>query len=293
MIEQYIIDNYQKLTSLQISKNLSIPTHKIRYIIKKLKLSKIKNDKNMEIKNLLNLGLTVKEICEKLNISISTGHRIIRKYNLTIKNRHPLYNINCINHSYFSAQNLKLYPERFVIIGFIASDGCIYERKNSKTLIFNISKKDKVALDIINRELSNSQRIIRNQEKTNSLYLDFPSNEISNDLSLYNIIPQKTQNMDFPKIITEQCRYYLRGVFYGDGNIYLNNNKKRYSIICNNIFGNSLKLYSDLNISYCCMSKLKNNPGYCQLVWQGKHAIGFENFIFNDDKMILLKRKHI
>lgn len=292
-IEKYIYDNYQNKTSKEISQQINLPFYKVRYIIRKLKLNK-KTKETLIKEYIINNDIkkiNITELSKKTNISKSRCYKAIK--NMDIETNHPLHNVDSINHDYFSNENIKLYPERFVIIGFIAADGCLYQVKNSKSLIFNLSKKDKVCLDIINLELSKGTRKLRNQEKTNSFYLDFPSCQIFDDLYKYNITPRKTSIIDLPKLEIEQMRYYLRGLFYGDGNIYLNKNSKRYSIICNNTFGNSLKSYSDIHISYCCMSKLKNNPGYCQLVWQGKHAIGFENFIFNNDKLILLTRKHI
>ena len=45
-------------------------------------------------------------------------------------------------------------------------------------------------------------------------------------------------------------------------------------------------------VKHCVLSAMKRNPNYSQIVFQGKNADQFANYIFQDDKLVLLPRKH-
>src|ERR1035437_6178218 len=94
-----------------------------------------------------------------------------------------------IEHEYFSEENIKKFPERLVIVGFIAADGCISQPKTGqRLLILNICEKDKQSLDIINNELCGGIRNLAFLKSTKSFMLTIPSNKICNDLERFNIV---------------------------------------------------------------------------------------------------------
>lgn len=197
-----------------------------------------------------------------------------------------------IKHDYFSEENIKKYPERLVIVGFIAADGCISQPSTGqKLLIFNLSKKDKLALDIINNEICCGERNISNIKTSNSCMLTIPSNELCKDLEVFNIHQRKTYALDFPKFESLiYAAYFLRGYFYGDGCI----SDKGCFLMGNTTFSISIKKFLEENniVDSCKLYRLTNNDSLRQIHMTGILANQFSKFIFFDNKLILLPRKH-
>jgi hypothetical protein len=150
--------------------------------------------------------------------------------------KHPLYRTACIRHDYFSYKNMKLHPERFVIVGFIAADGCISDTKTGqKYMILNLAKKDKCILDMINEEICSGGRNLSFNKTTKSLMFYIPSDPICSDLSRWNIVPRKTRKYKLPSNLSKaEMAYFLRGYFYGDGCVYGKKSAKFYALIGTN-----------------------------------------------------------
>lgn len=293
-------ENGESISS--ISKITQINRRKISSWIKNSSNSNDQKDCTEKLRNcvreLRKDGKSFSEIQKLLDTKISTT--TFYRWCSEIKSEtqiHPLYKINEIKHDYFSNENVLNFPERFVIIGFIAADGCISDTsKGQKKLIFNLSMKDESALNIINTELADATRSISFNKKTKSFTLSFPSNQIANDLKRYNIIPRKTATFDLPNLSLKEMSYFLRGYYYGDGCFIKGKTPgtKGYHFIGNKTFAESLQNYLTINkiLDRCKVYKIKNSD-YKQIVIKGSQGHKFSNYIFSDDKLMLLQRKHI
>lgn len=210
---------------------------------------------------------------------------------------HPLYLTAKVKHDYFSNENLKLFPERFVMIGFIAADGCISDTEaGQKRLVFNLCKKDKSILDIFNQEICDSTRNLSENKKTNSVSFYISSNSICEDLSKFGIVPRKTATYQFPKLDSLEMKYFIRGYFYGDGCCYQNGRMSMYHLVGNANFLLDLKNYllSHEIIETCAIHAIKNHDGYQQMHIKGRYQTSkFAKYLFDDEKMKLLPRKHV
>ncbi len=207
----------------------------------------------------------------------------------------PRYNIACINNEYFSRQNLARYPERFVIIGFIAADGCISNTTTGQArLCFNIAQKDQLALEIINQEIAGGERKISAVTKTNSCIIAFPSDEICSDLSKFNIVPRKTSTYTLPKLEGNTMKYFLRGYFYGDGCISGKGSHQVCMFIGTRAFIQELHSYLLRNgiILTAGVYRLHDSDDYSHMRIKNKEASKLTQYLFDDDKMVLLPRKH-
>lgn len=238
-----------------------------------------------------NNDVSLPNIARSLSIPIST----VARWTSSIKKIcHPHYKTKEINHNYFSGKNLELFPERFVIVGFAAADGCIFAKgKGQKKLIFNISKKDKIALEIINNEICKGKRPLFHK-KNNSVMMDIPSNAICCDLAKYNIVPRKTKCYNLPKLNLIQMSYFLRGYFYGDGCLYGKTpGTKGCYIVCTPMFAKSLQTFLLKNkINACKIYPIKNSTSVVQVHIKGRQGAKFSKFIFPDKKIMLIPRKH-
>lgn len=208
---------------------------------------------------------------------------------------HPLYKTQSIIHDYFSKENIDKHPERLVIIGFIAADGCVSDHNPGQArLEFNLSQKDRCVLEKLNLELSLGKRHISLNTTTISNSLYFPSDQMFSDLSKFGIVPRKTQTFNLPDLSIEDMQYFLRGYFYGDGCVHDYGKNIVYHLVSTTAFSLSLKEFMIFNkiVEYCGSYPLKKHPGYSQTLFQNRHAQGFSDFIFANDKMNLLPRKH-
>lgn len=236
-------------------------------------------------------------LCNK-EINLITGIPVNRigiwTRHLNLPYNHPLSKTNFIVHDYFSTKNMKKHPERFVVVGFIAADGCISTKDN--TLCFNLCVKDKCIIDLLNNILSNDTRTVTYIKSTNSCGITFPSKQIAKDLSKYGIVPRKTSTFELPNLDYLQMSYFIRGYLYGDGCCFnYGGNQFGYSFICTSSMAVALRKYLIANkiMSHCIVSILKRNPIYSQVRFAGIRAIELSRYIFNNDDMILLPRKHI
>lgn len=210
---------------------------------------------------------------------------------------HPLYNIKCINHDFFSEENMKLYPERFVIVGFIAADGCIYDCNiGQKRLLFNIAASDVIVLDNINQLLANGERKLSYLNNTKSYMWYVSSNIICNDLARYLIVPRKTKILRLPNLSFINMTYYLRGYFYGDGNFYQKSkNSYLYSMSGNKLMMKDISNWLTSNgiIDNVYLYTSSHSKDSLDLKISTSESQKFSDFLFKDDKMLILPRKHI
>ena len=128
-----------------------------------------------------------------------------------------------INDGYFKKQSSNMA----YILGLLASDGNVLEKENRITL--ELQSQDIEILRKINNELSNEREIKTYTTSKNKNYckLQIWSSEIKKDLSVYNIVPNKTFTLQPPLFLDK--KYYIdfiRGYFDGDGCIYKRENNR-------------------------------------------------------------------
>lgn len=240
-------------------------------------------------------GISLTNIAKQLSVPVSGVHRWTK--DIRIRAQHPCYRTEQIVHDYFAPDKLKQFPERFVLIGFLAADGCVHNKKSKGKvypyLCMNLAKKDQNVLNIFNDELASGTRHLSPGKKTHSLQFYIPSQQICSDLSRFGIVPQKTKTYRLPLLERDQMRYFLRGYFYGDGCVG-KGKYPYYHLVGNAAFAEDVKNYMIAHeiVKHCCVSPLKNNHGYSQFLFQNQNAPKFADFIFNDEKMMLLPRKH-
>ena len=156
-----------------------------------------------------NLNLTVKQVeyLAKLH-HIPLLHKpkgqYQRKYKYTF------------NHHYFDTIDT---PNKAYIVGFIFADGNIYLKDGKYRLTIGLSQKDKCVLDFINLELGGNLPIIKKQvsSKYHSCWFTIDSKHMITALVNVGIKPRKTYLTTIPTIPKRFRKYFLLGVFDGDG----------------------------------------------------------------------------
>ena len=252
------------------------------------------NEVRTKVRQLREHAMPVQQISEITKISKSSIRRWTQDIEIPYYN--PRYKIECIDNDYFSPQNLKKYPERYIIIGFIAADGCIsHQNVGQDRVCFNICRKDETSLNLINKEICRSGRKLSYIKKTNSLQLHIPSNQICKDLSKYNIIPRKTQTFQLPQLTGVKMAYFLRGYFYGDGCLSGKGSHQVCILLgtCNFITSLHSYLIDNNIINRAGVYPIHHSELYREIRIKNTEAAKFTEYIFFDDKLKLLPRKHL
>ena len=138
------------------------------------------------------------------------------------------------------------------VLGLIYTDGNLHIRKDKSgyelgILSFGQKEKELVEkiLKLMNCDATIRYRERRELENTTSgelYYFAIGYNDIANDLIKLGITPNKSLDMKFPKIPDEYFRDFVRGLFDGDGSVYLDGNTLRVKLL-----SGSLEFIESLN----------------------------------------------
>lgn len=195
--------NVDKTTILNYAKKIGYNTS--------LKKKLSENDIDFILNNYHNYKAI--ELAEMFNVHQGNIYRIWNLNNLTGK-QNRIYEIdeNCFN-------NIDT-EEKAYALGFIASDGCVFEsdkHKKQGIIKITIHKDDIKILEMINKKVFKSNKPI-------SILEPYCSLEQSSDIIVKNIknlglLPRKTYGNTYIELEDSLMRHFIRGYFDGDGSI--------------------------------------------------------------------------
>lgn len=178
------------------------------------------------------LKISQNKLSQAYGVSTGTIARALKRNNIekrTLQETNKSkYNIE---ESFFNKDNLN--ANSAYVLGLIASDGWVSARDNC--ICIELQQSDRQILDDINVALKN-ERPIKDYERSNGYKnskLYFFSAQMKTDLKEYDIVPNKTYQLEsnFIKNIPEQ--YYMdfiRGFFDGDGCITESNGTTKWQL---------------------------------------------------------------
>ena len=124
------------------------------------------------------------------------------------------------NHNYFN----KIDSEaKAYLLGFILADGCIQQDYGCNSIRLNNSIDDIEIGELFQKEIFPGNKLCfrQNPGKKDSFYIKGSSKEIIKDLGKFNILPNKTYDINFEfnfKLLPKKfLRHFIRGFFDGDG----------------------------------------------------------------------------
>ncbi len=133
-----------------------------------------------------------------------------------------------INENFFSSWS----SDMSYVLGFVTADGCvgvrrIRKRDNEKVYYFNITSKDIEILEKIKNSMEGQQKIYckSNGYSKEKIYhfIQVNNQKICKDLINLGIQPRKTYNLEPIKVPDKYFADFVRGVFDGDGTVYIYN----------------------------------------------------------------------
>ena len=177
----------------------------------------------LELENEYNILGNLSKIATKYNVSRQTVANRFTKLNIPYKSKEHRFSSN---ENFFSLNNEK----SFYWAGFIAADGCLYERKDGfKQLAIKLASKDKIHLESFKKDIDTNAPISLYKNKnsnrnkkwndTDQYQLRISSRKIFNNLNRFGITPRKTKTYNVPNeiLLHELCNHFMRGYFDGDG----------------------------------------------------------------------------
>ena len=243
-IEQYLLDN-PKAGQREVAKyfNVSVPTLKLRLDrfgleTASMKQKRLNKEKTSKItKTLLeelyfDLGMSQREIAEKMGLEKSTIRRYFKKYGLAARTMSEAKQQYSINSNYFSTIDSH---QKAYFLGLILADGWVSRRGD---IGISLQPRDIALIEGLKKELESEHPITyKRTGDTDYPTLCFKNKKMIEDLAKYGVIPNKTEIIDFNLFIGDIAEEYwsslLLGYFDGDGSVvdYImpNNTTHQYS----------------------------------------------------------------
>lgn len=165
-------------------------------------------------------GESKKRIGESLGVSKSVIARILLENNIQNTDHTHKYKAD-----YRKFQKIDS-PEKAYWLGFIAADGCNYQRETNATIVINIARKDREHLEKFKAFMNSNVNIVdfvqtagfsNNSEMSK---ISFNSMLMSQDLIKVGVPPKKSLILKPPHIEEQFFLPYILGYFDGDGSIF-------------------------------------------------------------------------
>lgn len=256
------------------------------------------------IKSLWEEGLSNAEIARRLDLTPANiciwldkivGKNRDRK-NVPIKRKYTL------NQNYFEKIDSE---DKAYFLGLLYSDGCMSTRNYSIQIA--IQEQDKNILEKFSSYLETNKplkilkkSLIKGFKNLKKVYyrkhqclMVISSKKLYNDLSNLGLTSNKSLSITFPTHINQAIlHHFIRGIFDGDGGIYLGiKNRCSVSIAGNPIFLKSIqKILEQNNIKMSLEKHYISDVYYCRM--SGRlNCIDFYNYLYKDST-IYLQRKY-
>lgn len=119
-------------------------------------------------------------------------------------------------------------PESFYWAGFMAADGCIKEKSNSKIVSIGLAIKDYNHLQKF-KDTVKFTGPISTKTDNKSVEINIYSIKLAQALKRFNVVPRKTHIYDFPEWLEDHplVNHFMRGYNDGDGGFYLRDPYKK------------------------------------------------------------------
>jgi hypothetical protein len=248
----------------------------------------------------VNEKMSIRDIGKLFNISHGAIDRIADKYNLERwgfggKGGKRKYTLN--DHYFDEIDN----QNKAYILGFLYADG--YNCETSQTVKMQLQEGDKEILEKIRKEINSSKplKYVDNSGELhfgyicqNTYLLEFHGAHITRTLRDLGMMQNKSLKLTFPKWLRpDLVRHFIRGVFDGDGCLYIKGKNCTAKITSTEDFCKELvkivREYLDINSNYYSIKNLDITKNF--MVGGKRQVKIFLDWIYEDAELYL-ERKH-
>jgi hypothetical protein len=245
---------------------------------------------NSQITDIINLSENhfQKDIAKLFNTTQPSISRILKNNGISQKRSRISESWLKFDEKYF--ENINSYDKAYWL-GFISADGCL---KNNKVRLVS---KDLEVIEKFKKSIKSEHKIVkstttdkRSGKNYTSYIISITNNKFTKTVEKFIPI-NKSYEFILPKINKKYMKYFIAGMFDGDGSIGLKNGKLRISLISSKECLNQIQsiLYNECNIG-----KTKIQDHYTTYrMYLYKDSDKFLEFIYDDDfGDIYLSRKY-
>lgn len=243
-------------------------------------------------------GVNRKLLAKEYSVTPQTISNILKKQNIRITSSLERSTTHSLNKNYFENVDTE---QKAYWLGFIAADGNIFNNKSrrSKGVKIDLSIKDLSHLRIFQNHVGSSHEItyFQSTSDTSMCRLRFVCADMARDLEVYNIVPNKTFVLEWPKKLNKQLyRHFIRGYFDGDGCVSVGENYVNFNIVgASPLF---LEEIQNILIKKCKVSKnkiyKKGDSNAYRLFYGGRKMIRkIKEYLYEDATIYLDRKKQI
>lgn len=193
---------------------------------------KFNNEEIQDILNKYQNNWSQQKIADAYKVSRNVIKRILKENQVQIRKKTGKYKAD-----YDIFEKID-NVEKAYWLGFLAADGCNYQREHNSSIIINISEKDKNHLEKFKQFCNTDANIISykafegysSSKGTQMCKIVLNSQKMSNDLVNKGIVPKKSLILQPPKIAEQFYLPFILGYFDGDGSIYKTSQYNNYGI---------------------------------------------------------------
>jgi len=204
----------------------------------------------------------------------------------------------------FNTEFFKTWtPEMAYVIGWILTDGCI-EYVPRKRYVIRFDLAEKQPLEIIKRLLDADYPIREEQRRDSTFYSIMLRSQVAvQSLMAIGITPNKTFTAQVPDMPKNCRREFIRGVFEGDGSVFILNRAKGRKLL-NTKFSSASEdfirgigniLYEDLGLMPKIYSRVDNRTEdgntYWELRYGGRESMALYYYMYKDATFYLERKK--
>lgn len=164
--------------------------------------------------------LSMAKIGKQFSVSKTVIRRILTENNIAIKNTNHIYYAD-----YDKFQDIDT-AEKAYWLGFLAADGCVFDRGKNASVLINIHQRDKKHLEKFANFMNTNAKIVEHiqtegfSNNTPMVKIVLNSIKLARDLTEKGICPKKSLILKPPKIEKQFWLPYILGYFDGDGSVF-------------------------------------------------------------------------
>lgn len=221
---------------------------------------------------------TIPNICKSFNIDRSTIYYILKQRSINNRGENDKGRIHSLNWQIMKQDSI----DKYYWLGFLAADGNVSKLENCVSI--ELKTEDRLHLEKIRDFLGSNAPIVDriNNSGCHCSRIVFCSTLFSQFLKEYNIIPNKSLLFTIPldKIPQEFLFDFIRGLYDGDGSIYLHNKLIVFSF-CS---GNKECVFQVKEILQI-KNKLDSSGGAWRIATAGKKALAVFDKIYQNSSV--------
>jgi transposase-like protein len=184
------------------------------------RVSTLSEEKKLEAKRLYVDGFSQKEVGEFLKVDKQVVKRTLKKMGVEPRSQTVRARRHSLNTRFFQFIDTE---EKAYWLGFLAADGNVSKCRGNNAITLGLSAKDLAHVELFAKAIGTSAPIrrARSGKGTECAVLSIYCQEMVVDLAQVGIVPCKSLTAKAWNGPEELMAHYWRGVFDGDGSIFL------------------------------------------------------------------------